>query len=192
MKPSMGRVLENHIPHPRYRSDSQANPAEVFRQVIISPYCRARIESDFWCEVIVHGDRGPGADGQTDPLGVGRWRIRLWRHCSTATPVHEAAHVLASAGHTPEWHQFYRALLLDRYDFDPEVWLEHAEKALGTKQTVPPEMDSQKYWTNWSRPSYMLDRNDWWEAEWRKSPVLSTLIIELPQSNVQGQLQLSL
>lgn len=89
------RVLETHIPHPRYRSDSQTNPAEVFRQVITSPYCRARVESEFWCEVIVHGDRGPGADGQADPLGVGRWRIRLWRHCSTVTPVHEAAHVLA-------------------------------------------------------------------------------------------------
>ena len=62
----IGRVLETHIPHPRYRSDSQTNPADVFRQVIISPYCRAQVESDFWCEVIVHGDR-PGADGQATP-----------------------------------------------------------------------------------------------------------------------------
>ena len=142
---------------------------------------------------MVHGDRGPGRDGQANRLGVGRWRIRLWRHCSTVTPVHEAAHVLASDGHTPEWHEFYRGLLLDRYDFDPELWLEHAEKALGRKLTAPPEMDSPKYWANWSRPSYMLDAEDEsWDAGWRESPVLSTLIIEFPQSNVPGQLRLSL
>ena len=44
-----------------------------------------------------------------------------------------------------------------------------------------------------SRPSYMLDAEDEsWDAGWRESPVLSTLIIEFPQSNVPGQLRLSL